>query len=136
MGLSSWLHAKIEEQSGLIKLLGIISMFCTILGVNMQSLPATFPQWILNHFVSFALIINTIITLYVIRWGLIQKNKRKTFEVLCGRLYGQVRKDHSRIMNMIWETNKDQNKLMFRDELDQLIYDAECILEDRKKRKS
>jgi hypothetical protein len=81
-----------------------------------------------------ALLSNTIITIYVVHWGLIQKNKQETFGVLCGRLYRQVRRDHSGITNMVWDTNKKQNKLMFRNELDQLIYDAECMLEDKKER--
>jgi hypothetical protein len=53
---------------------------------------------------------------------------------LCERLYGQVRKDHSGLMNLVWETNKEQNKLMFRNELDQLMYDADCLMQGKKNR--
>jgi hypothetical protein len=73
----------------------------------------------------------TLITIFLINRARVKTESK--WSNLCRRLYGQVRKDHSRITNMVWETNKEQNKLLFRNELDQLMYDAECMLEDKKK---
>jgi hypothetical protein len=74
----------------------------------------------------------TIITILLINRA--RSKAESKWSSLCGRLYGQIRKDHSGMVNMVWDTNKKQNKLLFRNELDQLIYDAERMLEDKKKR--
>jgi hypothetical protein len=73
---------------------------------------------------------------------LVQKAQNKTKIVeneqlelinLCERLYQQVRKDHSNLMNIIWDINKESNKLKFANQLDALIYETQQKLKEYNK---
>lgn len=94
-------------------------------------------NWIM-HAISFIPINDLIIiTIYALITIFFMNRVRVTTEEkwfnLCARLYGQVRKDHTNVRNLVWDSNNRQHKLLFRDELDQLIYDAENMFEDKKK---
>lgn len=54
----------------------------------------------------------------------------------CVRLYSQVRSDHSELTNIIWDVNEEQKKLLYRNELDLLIYESGQALREYEKNKN
>lgn len=79
MNLRSWLHGKLGIYADWVLLLGFISSVFGLLGITMSSVLVQL--W--NEPIQVLLLIvaaDTIITTYIIRWGLIQKNERKEYE--------------------------------------------------------
>lgn len=71
--MNSWLRIKLELYKEWIILLGIVSSIFTVIGLDLFSLQEYLLSVTNISLPAVAALVNTLITLFVIRWGLMQK---------------------------------------------------------------